>query len=1056
MPALPTQRGSGFGVNFGSNMNAAPSQPSAAAPQSSSAVPQPAKAPNPSLSALDDIAASAARLIAHQRSAESSALDAIPHLARPLSQLRRDTDACSSAFQSPAPGAFHARAVRLLASAPDFEPDRLRRAVETFGHAPQNPSLSWLDDNTFLPRDDMSVATLQARHHDSIVARAADHLRLDASMSFRAAYRDSMHRDLASSRVALTGALTGAVDPSAAIPSPFLFQTPEKSRPVQDGSASASAARSRASPGASPGLPVGASRPPKSGGRSAGRVDASRSSSAVRGAGQPRPSSSAIKQSPARSRPGTLNPRSVATVSPDAPFVSTMRDHVLDQDTPAEVAGLLMEQAQDRGDHPHFIACLSILAELCDLSAAAPDGKTLTQHHLICNARSKLEDLFASCIGGVPLDRKRRSPQEVRQGVHAYVSDLVSSGRLLTSPELASSDRRASTGLQTVDQQAYVDNLPFWPQFYYCLRCGSLKAAQMLANEAHEDLDNGAHFRFFMYDFIFQNQPRTLSEEQDGDEDKQGDPMICPGDYAMSRNIPGALKDVAKHNAFADEYGVHPYNGTDPYRRAVYILLARLEIQSPTGSVAGNAPNGSAPTPSSGRHRKDSSYQASGQNDAARYLLPFRDEDYGLLFDSLEDYYWLRLWLCRSEREVLPVSPGPERNSPSVPIGPVVTFEQVQSEVLGLGHSYFDSEGQHSLLYAFVLVATGLPWQAVEYLASLQSPVMSAYAAYLALPMYVMGWAPSEAAYATVVWAHVIHFACDHPKDAALCLFAVRDRSALRTCLQRLVMDTGSFLDLLGDGKEKCGILEDIAIDIAKSGSSRARESGMDDCDDVGIVQFIQDLKKEIASSLADEFSKSSGEDVATIALLCAICGDEKREREAILSNLANMVAMKEGYVARDRAIAAARSSKRAGSFRELSRSMQQSFTDLLHMADFFDDYSAGHLRQAWSKLYRTGLLPLEKDKIHDRQLAFTLSHNHYLPAVIERLPDLLRAALDIAERSLLGEAGDVMNLPDRPICDSGPHVSQVVVLSTFAGIMGFSESEINGRLVRLELLLST
>lgn len=1080
----------------------APAPATALAPSAAPRAPVP-----PAASPLDDVCAAAARISARQRQecggGGGAALDAIPPLSRPLAQLRRDTRAAAAAHAAPPPDAVHARAMRLLAAAPAFKPERLRRAVDDFAALagadgrPADPghAAPWLDGDVVARREFLSVGELQARHRDAIVAHAADHLRLDSSLAFRNSFRDAMVRDLAAAKLPLVALLRGVVDPAAAIPSPFVSMdhTPDPTPPP-----TAAVARLPAPmtvqvplPGSAPSQdfpPLSGGRPPRSGG--GGRSSATHAASASRvGASGAKytPSGASARfsrgsPSPARSRPGTPNPKSVATADPDSEFVSTVRSWLFGAEAGSGLATRLLEQARERSDHPHFISCMSILAELCKVSESAaaeqpnlPPGERVVPHDLVCASRSGLESFFAACIGDIPLDVDSRLSAEVREGVRAYVEQLVQSGGIKSTP---------AQHTDTSQPALLVDGLPFWAQFYFCLRCGSPNAARQLADEIYGDLKD-SHFRFFLHRFV---RYHKRDDEDDAD--------CVKTDAFLSRNVPGSLTDIHHLEVLASEYQSTAYQSSDPYQRASYVLLARLDLAPPpdvgNGGVSGGGTSGGSGGGGTGGgaggihgrdHKMSDGHHGSGGSDLnKRISLQLRSEDYEVLFDSMEDYFWLRLWLCRTEREADAMQHVGSKAA-------FVSLEQIQDEVRGYGHGYFDADGRNPLLYAFVLVSAGLPWQAVEYLASQQSPVLSAYAAYLAFPMYAMGWAPSETAFASVMWAYTLHFSCDYPLDATLCMFTVKDRSLLRTCMHRLVVDTGKFVELLGDGKEKTGAFKDVAGEIRTAATGKRRPiDGIEippesednnaisrdgeyaaggDGDD--FVAFIESVKQDIASSLAEEFSAvgasgSSGSDGAVGALMYAVCGNTEKEREVIVCNLASYIPVQEDYALREAAIKTTRDMLAAAvekndSGNAMPDTLRRSIVVLLEMAAFFDDFWDGQLEEAWGRLVGMGVLPLDKSEIRERQVQFASSSGYYVPAVAALLPAVMRTALEIAESCLSGEdsGGGRRYTPRGYASGVGPHPAQVIALSTFAGIMRLAErTEMNARLVRLELLMSS
>lgn len=90
------------------------------------------------------------------------------------------------------------------------------------------------------------------------------------------------------------------------------------------------------------------------------------------------------------------------------------------------------------------------------------------------------------------------------------------------------------------------------------------------------------------------------------------------------------------------------------------------------------------------------------------YSLFISDGDFEEVLPSVEDYLWLKLWLCltRCESDVMAV----------LPHSSFLTLETIQKEISTCGEAHFDSDGTQPLLYAFILVATMQYEKAILYL----------------------------------------------------------------------------------------------------------------------------------------------------------------------------------------------------------------------------------------------------------------------------------------------------------------------------------------------------
>jgi hypothetical protein len=274
----------------------------------------------------------------------------------------------------------------------------------------------------------------------------------------------------------------------------------------------------------------------------------------------------------------------------------------------------------------------------------------------------------------------------------------------------------------------------------------------------------------------------------------------------------------------------------------------------------------------------------------------------------------------------------------------------------------------------------------------------------------------------------------------------------------------------LGDGKGEVGTIEVIASEISDMESARGRLRENREVPhyhstrDGSLLASILEFKRDIASRLAAEYADCArdGKQVdsgSTAALFFAICGDKRAELFACLWNLAQRVASSENDVLRGDAVQAARRLLDTDGSLEIvqdelsSEKLKASFEVLLKMAEFFDVFWSGQSEEAWSRLVAMEALPMKQSEIRDRQASFSQS-GRFDACVVGLLPDVLRAALEIAEVVLCG-GGPAHGSTRRKTNSSGPSVDQVMTLITFAGLMGLAETELNARLVRLELLLA-
>lgn len=837
----------------------------------------------------------------------------------------------------------------------------------------------------------LSGNALHERYRETIVEHASHHLRIDANTRFRRSVQDSLQSNLREVRESLLDELRAHMDPAKAIPKPFTY--------VEDTNDTASAR--------------GAKRPMTSPERSASRV----------------------RVAPSPMKPGTPNTQNVVAVDPDFGYLYVVRDYLTRTDPPDMLAARLFECAAERAEHPHFLQAMSALARRCTLCSTSDEDsedsvRVPSSREVVLTALEVLEDAFAEMIGSVPVNRADRSASAVRAGVEKYVGDLVRMGSLRPA-EFDSSPR-------TEDGYA----LPIWPQVYYCLRCGSPEAALEIVEICSDHSEvAGLYYSSYLRAFIERRARAYTGADADHDE---------------------LARDAAANDDMAAEYWDSVDQSHDVYFRACYVLLARSEHSSwQAFNNAQHGGNRSVPYAASASRGSPvlvspDSARIAGLDGAPRGTehIQLRDEDHDALFGSVEDFMWLRLWQCLSNMNTA--------DEHTANVHPTMPLEQLQTEVLSWGPRHFDPSGQAPMLYAFVLVLVGLAWNAVEYLAVKQNVVCPAYAAYLALPQYAVSWQPSDTQCASVLWGHIIHFAADFPVDAALLLFAIRDMDVLSACLERLVRDAGHHKLLLGDGAENEGMLQRIADELENSShlESGPQTVGRD------LGEQIRSAREGLAGRMAEELLTSwrtekrsvSG---SLVAMLFRVAGNASQEHHAVLMYACEQAMAQPETPARQEArelatelldrLRGAEEAEEAPADDWPGDKLQRSLTLALQAMTFFDQFRAGRNADAWASLLELGVIPVDTRDIPSRQHAFSEASEVLFPCVGELLPDVLRASLELVEAGLS---------PDRATVEWDPQVprplpSQALAIATFAGVMGFGETELNARLVQLELLLA-
>lgn len=607
--------------------------------------------------------------------------------------------------------------------------------------------------------------------------------------------------------------------------------------------------------------------------------------------------------------------------------------------------------------------------------------------------RLVLEDQFAERTGVLPVKPRQASGSAVRAGVLEYV-------RVLTAEE-----KLAELG----DRPHIVDGFALWAQVFYCFRVGNLDAAcsvvQAALDAGNEDVEN---YLALLQRFM--------------------DSRIAAGPDGGF--LVGSLTDVVEYNLLIEEYRNKVWQSGDAYYRACYVLLARLEL-GPTMS-----------TPTEIHKSISDSFTVPSyplQSSRERTMLPFPDTDYNTLFGSVEDYMWLRLFQCRTELERDVIKELSEFN--------YVELAQIQQELVACGPSHFDSTGTQPYLYAFVLVCCGLYWEAVEFLSSSGDEQVMGAAAHIAMILHLLQWMELGHDYGAVLWTYLSTFMQRQPEAAAAYLLTIRDKEPLMSWLTRLVLETNEFRALLGSSTDLShqGEIENIVKKMPRAYAVLSRED---------VDELRCDTARRAAAQARDR------EDYLQAVEMYALAGDRPASLRMLLQGITAVIDSKAGP---NRELALSRGRETYVRMQNASETgpLIRSLRMILSIASFFDDYHSRRFTHAWAILSSLGLLPLTSDTIVARRTDLLPSSHRYDHTVRECASLLLRAALDIAEQALLTGSAMPEPTPSSAFHRRGPHQtglpsqSQIKALVTFSGLMGLAETEVNARLVRIELLMA-
>lgn len=718
----------------------------------------------------------------------------------------------------------------------------------------------------------------------------------------------------------------------------------------------------------------------------------------------------------------------------DPRYVDAMRAIALHGDAPS-APFLVHEVAAAVPDAPHFVETLAVVASVARHS---PDAAPPAPHMAAWGARVVLEDQFAERVPGLPQKPRLAAPVAVVPAVRDYVRELQKQGRLSgvrDRPAVGFSGRGAS------------ESVPLWPQVYFCIRVGNVRAAlAALASADPERYPEAARVAQFFRRFL-QGRDHALAKfarergettASDGDEEMGEEPEL-PEDLPMA---PGYLIGESDYAAVEELYREVAWSSNDPYMRACFVLLLRLELLPTYGGVS--EVHGGLPS--------SASYvqQHSPPNKHQKHSLALSDADVSLLFGSVEDYMWFRLWLCRTPLESEAISSLSDFN--------FVRFEDIQGNIVSCGSAHFDPEGLQPLLYAFVLVCVGLYDDAVTYLTTQADENLMHAGVHLAVVVYHLRWNGDDEAMHNLLKRYVSLFSRLYPIEAAVYLMTTRDRQVLQKLLRELIVSSGEYEVLLGsvrEGKRNPGGLASLLASASVPLPSKFSEEDLE--------SLSLDASTQGAAAAAERL------EFVTASELYILAGRHADSIEMQMRNLAEVVD-KESSPKRPLAVADARralEAVRSSDPTTVPGVVRRSLEVLLSMATVFEEFWTWRFGSAWEALRRTRILPLSTEDIPRCERDLSQVSEKYSFCIHRCALELLKVGLIIAERAL--ELSCVREDPtgielqedegtSRPSNQShqDPRRSEVKSLCVFAGLVRtVADSEVNERIVRIEMLLS-
>lgn len=680
---------------------------------------------------------------------------------------------------------------------------------------------------------------------------------------------------------------------------------------------------------------------------------------------------------------------------------------------------LMHETAMGIPDLPHFVESLAIVASVARYSRGTPE-----EDLVVWGARVVLEDSFAEQIPGLPTKPRQATTTAVVPAVSEYVRGLQQRGMI------PGSDRRAR-------------DVPVWPRVYYCLRIGHVKAAlQILRMEKERFAAAGTVLEFAeMFtlgrkeaDKSFQQARASIDEVAAGRMEDDDSGNLAEG----TPRSPGYIENEGDLERLESLYKEIAWNSNDPYLRVCLVLLMRLELLAVYDSITDMR----GVVPASNGHK---SYPSFVEGQKCSLELP--DTDMSLLFGSVEDYMWLRLWLCRTPMESNKISESSQFS--------FVRLRDIQENMVSCGNAHFDPDNTKPLLYPFVLVCCGLYEEAVSYLTTHTHDHLVHSGIHLAIVLYHLRWIKDDEAFHAVLARYTSLFSRVFPTEAAIYLLSLRDRRTVCELLQELVVTSEEYTALLGCGVEEDGKSGTLAGLLSEASASLPSLFSQED---------LSVVRNETALQGARE-AASKG-DFSTASNLYRIAGKIADSVEMNMRTLAEVVD-KQSSSQRTMAIANAQESVNAmrnETIRSVSETVARTLELLLHTAEVFQNFWTGRFHHAWQALRNLDILSITSQESTCHR-AFHALGEKYHPCVQRCSQELLKIALHIAEYALKVKC--VLKYPrdtqtaegNRSSLSEGepelPLAEEIKSLCMVVGLSKFTEPWVSERLVQVEVLLS-
>jgi len=441
-----------------------------------------------------------------------------------------------------------------------------------------------------------------------------------------------------------------------------------------------------------------------------------------------------------------------------------------------------------------------------------------------------------------------------------------------------------------------VDGVPVWALIYYCLRCGDIGAASEAARQAGPGLAD----------------IHSLLQE-----------LKSSADNRLSPQTESLVKIQYRRNV---------RQSSDPYKRAVYCIMAACDSQ----------------------------------------------EEHGEIATSLDDYLWVKLCQVRDEDS-----------------GDSLTLPGLQTLLTEeYGEAHF-SASEQPLLYFQVLFLTGQFEAAIDFLFRTGDP-LCVHAVHLALALFETGLLRTPESVqapliskeardkppsrrlnvARLVMLYVKHFECTDPKEALQYLYFLREMKGGRSetlfmsCVGELVLESREFDLLLGqlmpDGSRTPGLVDKFG-DLVDTG--KIIEFVAADSEERGLLEDavqLYDLAKKHAK-VVDLLNKLLSQVISAPPI--SESNRERLQRQAV--NIAR---------------------RYKTSSTALGKEGISTLFLLLDLATFFDLYHSNRFSEALTTIEKVKIIPLAQSEIDYLVSEFKLLDD----CIRRNIPDILLGVMTI------------------------------------------------------------